>query len=165
MIVIGMDPSNKNWAYSVVVNGNTFDYGFVENTITDIKTTKVLCEQVNNFIKDMKNITDISYPDVIVIERFMASGRLTGIASECINMMIGIILCYYQNVNMITASSWKNMKSLSSIRRPRNTMTIHEWDAIRIAYYHLIKNKIYTKDSCLSLLTDFYNPLHKKKGN
>ena len=141
--ILSFDPGPKNFAYAIISDKITT--GMVLNPINILKDTDIFYSQIKAFSKEIKTI--MSKIDYIIIERFTARGRFGGFMSECVNIMIGIIITRFiaGKVILITAAQHKNFfKHTYSIKTANfqnkvitKKIAVHEKDAIMIGFYFL----------------------------
>jgi hypothetical protein len=112
--VLALDPGSKNMGIAVVeVNLVTGKVDVLANAVMEHPVNSLLPEdlksQVQAFLTELGTWVGIYRPDAIVAERFQSRG-LKGTLTECVNIMLGLILGTYPQIQtrLLTASTWKN---------------------------------------------------------
>lgn len=143
--VLGLDPGQKNFAYSIVeadihivgtnktVHIHPIKCGLLKRTVTNVKTAHT---QVNQFLLEIEALTDSNFT-ALGVEHFQSRGFNTK-TIETVNISIGALMATYPHVPIhhFSAASWKNSVNvkcdISEIYRIA-TCTDHEFDATMIA--------------------------------
>jgi hypothetical protein len=152
MIVISADPGTKNFAVTIaehtIVNGKVRSKilvtGMIDTTITDLN--QGVAASIKRFEKTMRDLRKQYKPELAYIERFQSRG-LKGTTIECINIMLGIFVRVFIDLNptLLLASTWKNrankqfdLKAVYSgydLDKKRSPKTCHELDSTLIGIY------------------------------
>lgn len=152
MIVISADPGTKNFAITVashkLVNGKMVSKilgtCMIDTTIKDLNSD--VAASIARFEKTLRKIRKEYGPSLAYVERFQSRG-LKGTTIECINIMLGIFVRVFSDLNptLLLASTWKNrlnkrfdLKELyktSGLMSKKSIKTVHELDSMFIGFY------------------------------
>lgn len=142
MIIIGLDPGSKNFAYSVIEISD-----FSSPTFSVIKTgfviTPVNLFDLNITQTKLADIAETFQPDFIVTERFMFRG-VQSKSAEITNLLIGLVysLTELRNIPLflVPPAQWKSFykNEKNKVKLPLEAVsTPHETDATNMAvWYH-----------------------------
>lgn len=153
--LLALDPGTNNFAASVIKcknkNGKLVvrlvGTSMIKEAVKDVINCQKAALDFKNKLVDLKTKYDF---DCIVAERFQTRG-LRGKTVECINIMLGIILNEFQDmdVTLLTAATWKNRYNTNSSLndlyldlkdaqcgiKPALRKTIHELDCSLMGIY------------------------------
>jgi hypothetical protein len=102
MRVLSLDPGTKNFAWSIVEDGEVLETGWVETICSVSQQDAVL------FIARFNALVHAKAADQVVLERFTVRPGRAATPAEAINVMIGALLvgCAVP-VDVVQASTWK----------------------------------------------------------
>lgn len=143
--ILAFDPGKLNFAWCRL-SFNSLESGHFEHTLTSFKETNDFNKTTRKFHKTVKKMTKGA--DFVIFERFMwrrRGGR--GNVQELSNVMIGIVVGSAPKDTILlplTAAQWKNYfnSKLELNNLKFKNKSPHERDAICMALYAAIKNKL-----------------------
>lgn len=157
--VLSMDPGTTNYAASVLKIATVGEQVKIKVIGTRmvgkaIMEPKYIVPQVRSFQSEIWNLEYHHGPfDLVCAERFQSRG-LKGTTIESINMMLGVLAVTFPQLEIYTASTWKNSanrvfdlkatyEELKAVTKPRakaDRRTVHELDCTFMGIYHACKN-------------------------
>jgi hypothetical protein len=160
--VLSLDPGMVNFGFSVSEywpkkqKVKLIGTNLIANTIREPKVH--LGTQKQLFQEEIQEIiTEYGPFDLCIAERYQIRGIGGGTTIECINLMLGIVMCTVPaDIRVITAATWKNAfnrtHDLDEVyTKFGKTRTPHEFDAFCIGLYRL--SQVYGLNQ-FSFLTD-----------
>lgn len=115
-IILGLDPGEKNFAFSVLLYDeashsiDVLEVGLIANTLPKVEwEISMACRP---FIREFRRLLKRIQPQELVVERFMNRGPLGAALTEKINILIGLLIAHALRKNVecycYSAATWKN---------------------------------------------------------
>ena len=142
--IFAHDPGYSNYGWAVVeaqkvapqgLRFRVLENGLCHATVNQLKSGKILREQMAQYEKFLQDVRDKYKPDGVAAERFMTRG-INGPSVEMVNFMLGVLVKTSNSpVKLMPAATWKNGVT-------RNGADLKEW-------YKFAKVAPHQLDACL----------------
>lgn len=149
LTILSLDPGLRNHGYAVVqmrrastnrVQARVLVNGVVPTTVTQLKSTKLLRQELSTYLSFMGDLIAHHNVDVVGAERYMSRGGQQGPNSECINVMLGALISNLKvPYKLIGAATWKNAVRRAGLDLKAHykwvKTTPHQFDSVLIGLY------------------------------